>query len=356
LGLIGGGVAIQLGATAAEAETVECGQTITTNTTLTSDVTGCTGDGIEIGADGITLDLNGHRVTAAPGQNGIGINVLGHSNVQVFTGKVDGFFYGVNIDGNQDQITGVRSTGSVFGFVIDGNGAGGNNNTLLDDIATGTSSSVGIFEQAGDGNVVSGSTAEGASQTGIYFTDGTNNTITGSKAVNNRGNGIEINSERGDKVLKNTVTGNDSAGGGAITLFFTKATKVRNNQVSGNTGGAFYLAGATNSAITGNNARRNGQGGLFAASSSTNTLSGNTFVLNGGPGIQIDSLSTGQVLTGNTSNSNTGDGINDSGASLLTSNTADFNTGHGIVTNGTDGGGNEAHGNKTPPQCIGVIC
>jgi hypothetical protein len=44
---------------------VRCGDTITANTTLDSDLLDCAGDGIGIGADGITLDLNGH--STAPG-------------------------------------------------------------------------------------------------------------------------------------------------------------------------------------------------------------------------------------------------------------------------------------------------
>ena len=40
-----------------------CGQTITADTTLNSDLTNCTGPGITIGADDITLDLNGHTIT-----------------------------------------------------------------------------------------------------------------------------------------------------------------------------------------------------------------------------------------------------------------------------------------------------
>src|SRR5204862_977171 len=39
-----------------------CGGTITADTTLVSDLTNCPGDGIVVGADNITLDLNGHTI------------------------------------------------------------------------------------------------------------------------------------------------------------------------------------------------------------------------------------------------------------------------------------------------------
>ena len=42
---------------------LECGDTITADTTLDRDLTGCPSNGIIIGADDITLDLNGHTIS-----------------------------------------------------------------------------------------------------------------------------------------------------------------------------------------------------------------------------------------------------------------------------------------------------
>jgi hypothetical protein len=44
---------------------VGCGDTITTDTTLESDLVNCPNNGIVIGADNITLDLNGHTPSMA---------------------------------------------------------------------------------------------------------------------------------------------------------------------------------------------------------------------------------------------------------------------------------------------------
>src|SRR4030095_10736114 len=51
-----------LGAGSALARQVGCGDTITSDTTLDSDLVNCPNNGIVIGADTITLDLNGHRI------------------------------------------------------------------------------------------------------------------------------------------------------------------------------------------------------------------------------------------------------------------------------------------------------
>jgi hypothetical protein len=49
-------------AASAAASHVGCGDTITVSTTLDSDLVECPGSGIIVGADKITLDLNGHTV------------------------------------------------------------------------------------------------------------------------------------------------------------------------------------------------------------------------------------------------------------------------------------------------------
>ena len=58
-------VAVVLAVTGGEASAdhVSCGDTITVDTTLDSDLIGCPNNGIVIGADDITLDLSGHTVT-----------------------------------------------------------------------------------------------------------------------------------------------------------------------------------------------------------------------------------------------------------------------------------------------------
>lgn len=79
---------------------VACGQTITVSTTLTADLGPCPNHGIIIGADGITLDLGGHRVfgTSEPG-DGAGVLVPGHTGVTVRNGTVEAFDGGVVIQG-----------------------------------------------------------------------------------------------------------------------------------------------------------------------------------------------------------------------------------------------------------------
>src|SRR5215217_3471983 len=53
---------LALGAGQASASHVSCGDTITADTTLDGDLVDCPSNGIVIGADDITVDLNGHTI------------------------------------------------------------------------------------------------------------------------------------------------------------------------------------------------------------------------------------------------------------------------------------------------------
>src|SRR3954447_25903757 len=92
-----------------------CGAVITVDTKLAADLTGCPGDGIVIGADGITLDLNGHEIDgdAAAGTTGpdVGIRSVGLDGVTIENGTVQGIDFGVLVrDAADDVVGGVVST------------------------------------------------------------------------------------------------------------------------------------------------------------------------------------------------------------------------------------------------------
>jgi hypothetical protein len=86
-----------LGGSQALAGPVRCGDTIMADTTLDGDLLDCPNNGIVIGADGITLDLNGHTLE---GDNALvgpcpedefcdfGIANDGHNDVRITNGTV----------------------------------------------------------------------------------------------------------------------------------------------------------------------------------------------------------------------------------------------------------------------------
>lgn len=62
-----------------ETDAVSCGDSLTANTVLTSDLV-CDGDGLIIGVNGITLDCNGHNITYGVAEEGIGVDLTDRSN------------------------------------------------------------------------------------------------------------------------------------------------------------------------------------------------------------------------------------------------------------------------------------
>src|SRR3954464_11065087 len=89
---------LAMGGTQASAAQVKCGDTITTDTTLHHDLVNCPNNGILIGADNVTLNLNGHRIdgdgTPADGCDpqtefcDVGVGNFGHDGVTVMRGSL----------------------------------------------------------------------------------------------------------------------------------------------------------------------------------------------------------------------------------------------------------------------------
>ena len=82
-------------AAAGPSASVSCGDTITTDTTLTSDLTDCVGNGLVIGADNITLDCSGHLIGGDDSGTDSGVYLSGRSGVTVQNCTVTGFHDGI---------------------------------------------------------------------------------------------------------------------------------------------------------------------------------------------------------------------------------------------------------------------
>jgi hypothetical protein len=122
---------LALSAGQALASTVHCGDVITQDTTLTSDLSGCSG-AAALGVIGdVTLDLNGHTIS---GDAATGI-LAGRADVQltIRDGTVSGFGTGVLIakGGGIAYVTRVTASYNGFGFDM------GHSRALFDrDVAT----------------------------------------------------------------------------------------------------------------------------------------------------------------------------------------------------------------------------
>jgi hypothetical protein len=96
--LVGGTLLVlAFGAGPASATHVQCGDTITQDTTLDSDLLNCPDDGLVIAADGVMLNLRGHLIDG-DGFGGSGIEVEEyHSGFTITNGAVREFANAISL-------------------------------------------------------------------------------------------------------------------------------------------------------------------------------------------------------------------------------------------------------------------
>jgi parallel beta-helix repeat protein len=113
MGLLGGGTQAY-----AVPPPVACGALVMQNIKLLADVGPCPGDGLVVAANGVSINLNGHKVFATQRLN-IGIRLENVSNVSVVGGTVGGFDTGVLIVGGlADTVAYMTVQNNRFGIQV----------------------------------------------------------------------------------------------------------------------------------------------------------------------------------------------------------------------------------------------
>jgi parallel beta-helix repeat protein len=312
---------------------IGCGASITHNVTLTHDIKHCAFDGLDINADNVVVNLNGHTLTGESGNVYTGVRAGGYNGIVVKNGTIKGFGGAVEFDyATGGQISGITSAGDpIVGIDL----CGTNDIDVHGNHISGADGGIELNCAPASGNQVKGNTVTGATGAGVLL------------------NGANFNTVHGN-VFKHDETG--------VQI----DTSAHNNTVSGNTAtddvdfGYHILSGAYNNVLQNNKVSSGGSHGILVeGASSNNSLLGNRSTGNASDGIEVTSNPTGTILRGNTANGNLSDGIavlaNDS-ATHLGDNVANNNGSYGIlaVTGVTDDGGNTASGNGAA-NCAGAV-
>ena len=180
-----------------------CGVTITEDLKLDHDLT-CTGNGLIAGADGITIDLNGH--TIAGSGTGAGINVTGRTDVSIIGGIIRNFFAGVLTNAS----TNIVIKRNQFDANVDGIDlqAGSRGNTIRHNSFTNNSSRGIMIRGDSTHHGVMENTFEG-NRVGILVFAGVDNLVLGNLVSASTLAGIRINTfATGNLFLRNTVASN----------------------------------------------------------------------------------------------------------------------------------------------------
>ena len=216
----------------ASATHVSCGDEITTDTTLDSDLVDCPNNGIVIGADDITLDLNGYLVdgdgTPEVGCTFCDLGLLnrGHDGVTVRDGSAREFAVSVfaHPPVRHNRVLGITSSGlggSMFVY--------GNRNVIARNQVRG-GGGVGLDGRA---NVVADNVVVGARQSGISLGGG-NNTVRRNLVKGGR-DGFWVGEGHGRGLLKRNVAVGAEDDGFAVrtheAMKLTRNRAVRNGDL-----------------------------------------------------------------------------------------------------------------------------
>lgn len=240
-----------VGSTDARAQS--CGDTLLVDTTLTAPLT-CTGPGLILGADGITLDCAGFSLTGSGTDTGILLD--GRTGVTITGCTVSDFAVGILL---------TASSSNYLAF----NGALGN-----------TSVGNGGFQLSGgsNGNVLEFSRSSDNAGRGYVITGSTGNLLLNNTALTNGFRGFDVIDSSGNTLLLNRSTDNTSGGyvvSGASSGNLFYRNLARNNSAEG-----FALFSGINNLIL-NRSILNATFGFLDTTGPTNLYSSNSCAGNG---------------------------------------------------------------------------
>ena len=335
---------------------IACGDTITSDTTLTGDLGPCSGGGITIGADDIVLDCGSHTITGTGSGSGNGVYVSS-TNITIKNCIITNFDYGITLDfGSYNTLTNnTVNSNKQYGISLHETV----HNILTDNTVNNNNQRLGIRIEADSyNNTLTNNTAKNQS-TGIYLSGAYGNTIANNTIKDNSNdigvsattdvycnNLIENNTGSGDRPVKyaNYTISLDSQTFSQLILCNADYSNISNVIINGSAttpNNGLSMSRTDNASITNlnsysiyltrsyNNTLTNNTAKITLFSSSNNILTGNTASNTTGTtylyGISLQSSSNYNALTNNTVNNNRLNGIELETGSLhniLTGNTA----------------------------------
>ena len=171
---------------------LDCGDTITEDTTLTEDLLNCSGNGLIIGANDITLDCDSHSIEGDYDSYGMGIYINQFNGTTIQNCNISGFENGTSLDiSSYNTLNNNIFTNNYEGINLGYSSSFNNiyNNTLNDNNNTG----IYLYDYNYN-NSIFGNIVENNGDYGIYLDwHNDNNSIFGNIVENNGDYGIYLN-------------------------------------------------------------------------------------------------------------------------------------------------------------------
>jgi len=229
---------LALPVTAVSASDDLCGATIVESLKLDHDVM-CTGDGLTVGADGIRIDLDGHRI--AGGGSGVGMMVSGRRDVSITGGTITAFATAIRLVASTDvEIKHVEFNANPEGVDFQAGSVGNG----VKDCLFRNSTIRGIMLRTNvTGNDIKNNRFVN-DRVGILIFGGVDNTLEQNEISGSSIAGIRINQPADRNVLKDNLVSSSLAG---IEFLVTPAGWAQENELKSNTiaGNACGLKGPT---------------------------------------------------------------------------------------------------------------
>jgi parallel beta-helix repeat protein len=323
LGLLAAGL-LAVTAPAARADEIICGQVLRTDTTLTNSLAGCAGDGLVIGAGGITVDLNGHTVAGVG--LGTGVRNDGHDDVTIRNGVVRDFDYGV-----------VLNPGTVRNAVTNLGLAKNEWAAIQLDNASGNHVARNVLSEFSDGglkltngsssNVIVGNSVTGAGSGEAFVVElGSNrNWLEGNVVPVTGGHTVRVEGSSGNMVLANDLAGGADA---AVVAVGSPATVVQANSIAAGGDAAIMMSGSTGGVVRFNALGKTGDAGVILEAMGNSLVKGNSVSLAGDSAILVRDGSNNVRVIDNraTQSSDAGVAVTDGSANTVRGNVLSSNS------------------------------
>jgi len=359
------------GGAAAAVKQPNCGDTITTDVTLHHNLANCPNNGIVIGADNITLDLNYHTIDGdgrltrgcSPTEFcDVGVANFGHDGVTVVHGSVRQFGGGVDFGGvrhnrlldisaSKNHSVGIQVFSCSRIVIRDSSGT----DSTSPDAGTG----LGVFG-CHHVRVIGNSVRRNVGHHGMVLVDSNHSLIKGNRVSRNGGEGVILEGGKHNRIKHNRLARNDAG----ITLGPGSHNVIAHNRVSHGRDGIRIEKGRGN-LVTDNVVTHARRAGIRLGiphpflGGARNTVRGNLVKGSRVDGFLVNPKDDHTLLRHNTARGAGDDGFDvDSRTAKLTKNLALRNGDLGIaaVRAVRDGGGNKASGNGDPRQCTHIAC
>jgi parallel beta-helix repeat protein len=314
----------------AHADQIVCGQVIRASTTIDNSLAGCAGDGLVIGAGGITVDLKGHTIQGTG--LGIGIQNNGHDDVTIRNGALLNFDHGVvlNPGTERNSVTGLTLAKNEWS-AIQLNAASGNQvtqNQLSEVGDLGVRLTNGSSDNAIRGNVL----GTGAGDSFVVEQGSNRNWFEGNVVQTSAGQALRVEASTNTMVLANEFAGSSDMG---ITMTAAPGSVVQANRLGGGGDAGVLLTGGSASVVRFNAFGQSSDAGVILEGMSNSLVKGNSLASAGDAAIVLRGGSSDVRVIDNTAShaSDAGIFISDGAANTVRGNILTSNA-HGIELSG----------------------